>query len=491
MTKTTRCFIIFSKKQHVVLAILKGSIDMIRFASKALDQWLKNPNRKPVVIRGARQVGKTWLVRDLTIRNKIKLIELNFERLPSLADLFSENDPAEILRNIEAELATSIELDSSLLFLDEIQAAPQLFSKLRWFREDMPQLPVIAAGSLLEFAMNKYQYSMPVGRITYFHLEQMSFFEFLVATGNQVLCDKLSSIHPETKMPESLHEKCLGLYYDYCLVGGMPEVVLEWIDSKDLKSCIKIQQDLLATYRDDFHKYGGEMDAELLNRIFLSVSEQLGNKFVYSRVDSAKKVVKIKNTLTRLCQAKVCTKVRHTAGNGLPLGAESNDKFFKAIMVDIGLVSVQMGLSSTSRGEAKNIIFSNKGGLAEQFVGQQLRTAQAPLVEPRLFYWQTTGGRQGEIDYIIQHGHRVVPVEVKSGATGSMKSLHQFMANKHLDFAVRCYTNQPALEDISVKTTLGQPVSYRLLSIPLYLTERLNGLIGHSLKNITLQIPSY
>jgi len=458
---------------------------MIRFASAKLDKWLINSNRKPMVIRGARQVGKTWLVRDLAIRHKFKLIELNFERLPGLADLFSENDPAEVLRNIEAELGTSIELDSSLLFLDEIQAAPHVFSILRWFREDMPQLPVIAAGSLLDFALSKYQFSMPVGRITYFHLEQLSFFEFLTATGNQALRKKLLSISPETGLPESLHEKCLGLYHDYCLVGGMPEVVQDWIDSRNLNSCIKIQQDLLATYRDDFHKYGGDMEAGLLNRILLSVSEQLGNKFVYSQVDSAKAFVKIKNALTTLCQARVCTKVLHTAGNGLPLGAESNDKFFKAIMVDIGLVSVQMGLSSISRGEAKNIIFSNKGGLAEQFVGQQLRAAQSPLEEPRLFYWQTIGGRQGEIDYIIQHGNRIVPIEVKSGATGSMKSLHQFMAQKDLDFAVRCNINHPSLENINVKTTLGQPVSYRLLSIPLYLTERLDGLIEHSLKNIS------
>ena len=458
---------------------------MIRFAAEKFDEWLISPNRKPMVIRGARQVGKTWLVHDLAVRQKLKLIELNFERLPALADLFSENNPAEILRNIEAELATSIELDSSLLFLDEIQAAPQLFSKLRWFREDMPQLPIIAAGSLLDFALSKHQYSVPVGRITYFHLEPMSFFEFLTATGNQALRAKLSSISPEAKLPESLHEKCLGLYHDYCLVGGMPEVVQEWIDSKNLKSCIKIQQDLLATYRDDFHKYGGEIEAGLLNRILLAVAEQLCNKFVYSRVDSAKKVVKIKKALTILDQAKVCSKVLHTAGNGLPLGAESNDKFFKAIMVDIGLVSVQMGLSSTGRGEAKNIIFSNKGGLAEQFVGQQLRVTLAPFAEPQLYYWQTTGGRQGEIDYVIQHANRVVPVEVKSGATGSMKSLHMFMAIKHLDFAVRCNTSQPSLEDISVKTTQGQPVSYRLLSIPLYLAERLEGLIEHSLKTIT------
>ncbi|MCD4755926.1 MAG: ATP-binding protein [Deltaproteobacteria bacterium] len=450
---------------------------MKRFAAKELDNWLKNHNRKPMVLRGARQVGKTWLVRDLAKRQRLKLIELNFERLPNLADLFSENNPEEILRNIEAELATTIRPYSSLLFLDEIQAAPELFSKLRWFKEDMQELPVVAAGSLLDFALNKYQYSMPVGRITYFHLEQLSFFEFVLGTGNEALYKKLLSFSLETGMPESLHEKCMGLYHDYCLVGGMPEVVQEWVNSKNLKSCIKIQQDLLATYRDDFHKYGGEIDAGLLNKIMLSVAEQLGNKFVYSRVDPAGTMALVKKAFTKLSQAKVCTKILHTSGNGLPLGAESNEKFFKALMVDIGLISVLLGLSSIKHPESKNIIFSNKGGLAEQFAGQQLRTAQAPLTDPQLFYWQRTGGRLGEIDYIIQHGNRVVPVEIKSGASGSMKSLHQFMAEKHLDFAVRCNANLPSVENLKVKTTLGQPVAYRLLSIPIYMTERLGELI--------------
>ena len=454
---------------------------MIRFAAKELDKWLNNPNRKPMVMRGARQVGKTWIVRDLANRHKLQLIELNFERLPSLADLFSENDPAEILRNIEAELATTIKPDSSLLFLDEIQAAPQLFSKLRWFKEDMQPLPVIAAGSLLDFALNKYRYSMPVGRITYFHLDSMSFFEFLQAIGNKALYKKISSLSLGTRLPDSLHKKCLGLYHDYCLVGGMPEVLKEWVDSKKLQSCLKLQQDLLATYRDDFHKYGGEIEAGLLNRLLLSIAVQLGNKFVYSRVDLAKKLVQIRDALTRLDQAKVCTKVLHTAGNGLPLGSESNEKFFKTLMLDIGLISVQLGLSSARHLEAKKIIFSNKGGMAEQFVGQQLRAAQTPLETPQLFYWQRVGGRLGEIDYLIQHGNRVVPVEVKSGSAGSLKSLHQFMAEKRFDLAVRCNIYQPAVEDISVKTTLGQPVSYRLLSLPVYLTERLHELIDQSI----------
>jgi len=161
----------------------------------------------------------------------------------------------------------------------------------------------------------------------------------------------------------------------------------------------------------------------------------------------------------------------------LPLGAESNDKFFKSLMLDIGLISAQLGLSSAKPSAIKDIIFSNKGGLAEQFVGQQLRAAQTPLSDPQLFYWQRTGGRQGEIDYIIQHGNRVVPLEVKSGKAESMKSLHYFMAEKGYNFAVRCNINQPLVENLEIKTTTGRPVSYSLLSIPVYMTERIHDLI--------------
>ncbi|HIJ41826.1 MAG TPA: AAA family ATPase, partial [Deltaproteobacteria bacterium] len=433
--------------------------------------------RKPMVLRGARQVGKTWLVRDLAKRHDLQLIEINLERFPTLADLFSENRPQEILKNIEAEFSVPVKRESSLLFIDEIQAVPELFTKLRWFREDMPDLPVIAAGSLLDFALSKYQYSMPVGRITYFYLEPISFFEFVRASGHDALYQKLSSFSVASGMPQSLHEKCLKLYQTYCLTGGMPEVVQEWITTEDIDACIKIQHDLLATYRDDFHKYGGEMEAGVLSKIMLSAARQLGNKFVYSRVDPASKTGPIKKAFDLLCQAKVCTKVSHSAGNGLPLGAESNEKFFKALMVDIGLISIQLGISSTRRQEAANLILSNKGGLAEQFVGQQLRALKTPLSEAALFYWQKTGGRQGEIDFLLQHGDQVVPLEVKSGPAGSMKSLHQFMAEKHLDLAVRCNFNLPTMENIQLKTTLGQAVSYRLLSIPVYLTQCLDRLM--------------
>jgi predicted AAA+ superfamily ATPase len=450
---------------------------VLRFASRELDAWFKSPNRKPMALRGARQVGKTWLVRDFAVRNNLRLIELNLEKFPNLADLFSENNPAKILKNIEAYLNIKINIESSCLFLDEIQAAPKLFAKLRWFKEDMPQLPVIAAGSLLEIALSKANYSMPVGRVTYFYLEPLSFFEFVLALGNEGLYEKLLTSTPGKVMPEILHSKSMDLYQEYCLVGGMPESIQTWLDSKEPQACLKIQHDLLATYRDDFHKYGGEMDARLLNRILLSVAEQLGNKFVYSLVDPGLQISLVKKAIGLMFQAKVCSRVAHTSGNGLPLGAESNEKFFKALMVDVGLVSAQLGLTTIQQPRSEKRSFSNKGGLAEQFVGQQLRAAQGAKMDPQLFYWQRTGGRLGEIDYVLQHGNTIIPVEVKSGATGAMKSLHQFMAEKGLSLAVRVNAKPLSLEKVRLKTTLGWPVTYRLLSIPFYLSEHLGTLI--------------
>jgi len=454
---------------------------MIRFASEELDRWLKGTDRKPLVMRGARQVGKTWLVRDFAKQQGLQLIELNLEKYPDYAGLFSGNSPREILKNIEAQLAFKILPESACLFLDEIQAAPELFAKLRWFREDMPELPVIAAGSLLEFALKKADFSMPVGRVTYFYVEPLSFFEFVLASGNEPLYEKMLSTSPQVPLPQPLHARCMELYRQYCLVGGMPEAVRTWLDGRDMQACIKIQHDLLSTYRDDFHKYGGEIDARLLHKILLSVAGQLGNKFVYSRVDPDVKAPLVKKLLMFLSQAKVCSMVVHTSGNGLPLGAESNDKFFKALMVDVGLVSAHLGLASVKSADLDNMLLSNRGGLAEQFVGQQLRAAQTPAMDPRLFYWQRTGGRQGEIDYILQHGADIVPVEVKSGAAGSMKSLHQFMAEKSLKMAVRLDANPPSAKEMSVKTTQGRLVKYRLLSLPLYLAGNINVLLERHL----------
>ncbi len=450
---------------------------MFRKASKYLDEWLKLKKRKPLILHGARQVGKTWLVRDMAKRNNLELIELNFEKRPEIAEHFNSNDPVKILTNLESELNCKIILNNSLLFLDEIQAKPELLSVLRWFMEEMPQLPVISAGSLLDFALKDHTFSMPVGRITYYYLEPMSFLEFILASGNRSLYMQLTDMQINEPLNDTLHKKCLELYSNYCLIGGMPEVVAEWYETNDYKRCIKVQQDLIAIFRDDFNKYSKRIRTENLYKVLRSVPDQLGNKFITSRVGASLRSGEVKNALALLTQARICHKIFHTSGNGLPLGAEANEKFFKVLMVDIGLVSIQLGLSRLKLTDARDFIFKNKGSLAEQFVGQQIRLIQSALEDTALYYWQRTSGRQGEIDYIIQYGTTIIPVEVKAGAKGAMKSLHQFMFDKKLDLAVRCDQNAQALYMMDVKTTIGDRVSYKLLSIPFYLVEVLPSLL--------------
>lgn len=450
---------------------------MWRSSAERLDEWLVDPNRKPMILRGARQVGKTWLVRDLARRHDRKLVELNFERYPRLARHFKVNDPDLVIRNLEAEFNTDIPIDQSLLFLDEIQATPKLLAFLRWFKEEMPALPVVAAGSLLEATLEDHDFSMPVGRVSYYHLEPMSFNEFLSANGEQKLLGRLMDYQPGHPFNVNLHEKCLSWCRTYCLIGGMPEVVLEWTRTRDPGKCFKLQQDLLATFHDDFHKYRGRVSSSVLSRLMESISEQAGNKFVFSQVDNTLRAEQLRRALQLLCNARVCHRVFHTSGHGLPLGAEVNNKFFKILLMDTGICSAQLGLSAVGLPRADHVLTANKGGIGEHLVGQLIRSFQTPLQEPKLYYWQRTGGRQGEIDYLFQYGTTPIPVEVKSGAAGSMKSLHQFMADRNLNIAVRCDTNPPTVMTVNVKSTSGDEVSYQLLSIPHYMAENLPELL--------------
>jgi len=453
---------------------------MYRKASENLDRWLSVKKRKPLILRGARQVGKTWLIRDLAERNGKQLIELNFKRSPKVADYFASNDPEEILRHLEAELNIRCDRKNSILFLDEIQAKPDILASLRWFGEDMPELPVVAAGSLLDFILADHAFSMPVGRVAYHYLEPMSFHEFILASGNDQLYRLLNETRLETPIPSTLHEKCIDLYFEYSRIGGMPEVVSEWYALKDPASCVKVQQDLLAILMDDFNKYSNRINTDLLTDVLYSVPRQLGGKFITARVNESSRSLDIKKALDMLRKARICHTIFHTSANGVPLGAESNNKFFKVIMLDTAFVSVQLGLSRLSLSEAENFVFKNRGPMAEQYVGQHIRAFQSLAEDPSLYYWQRTGGRQGEIDYIIQHKTTVVPVEIKSGARGSMKSLHQFMFDKKLDLAVRVDQNPHSLSPVHVKTTLGNTVEYRLLSIPFYLVERLPELLDQA-----------
>lgn len=451
---------------------------MRRDRTLSLVHWLNSKARKPLIIRGARQVGKTWLIRDLAQSQERRLLELNFEKRPDLESLFSSNDPKEIIINIAASTGSKIEPSKAILFLDEIQAAPHLLEKLRWFAEDMPELPVIAAGSLLDFTLAKHEFSMPVGRIGYLYLEPLSFEEFLDAVGEHELRTYLESYDWNLNIPAAIHSQLMKAIKEYLVVGGMPAAVSTWTTEKAPDAVTQIHFDLLTTYRDDFAKYSGRLTVDRLEDVMSSVPRQLGKKFVYKDANSEVSTAPLKQALDLLSKARVCHRIVSTSANGLPLGAEADERFLKVIMLDCGLCGTTLGLSLHQLRSVSEISMINSGGMAEQLVGQLLRTVTPAYIPPSLYYWQRgKKGAEAEIDYIIQHENQVIPIEVKAGTTGTLKSLHQFMKEKKKLTAVRINSDVPRLGPIQVRDSLGSSIEYHLLSLPFYLLGQLHRLI--------------
>ncbi len=440
-----------------------------------LESWLNQPNRKPLVLRGARQVGKTWLIRDFAQQKNKKLIEINFERSPSLQSLFEWNDPKEIILNLSTVFNHKIFPEQTILFLDEIQAAPHLLAKLRWFAEDFPELPVIAAGSLLEFILAEHTFSMPVGRITYMHLEPLSFEEFLLAHEAESLVDYIKQFNFSQPIPSAIHHSLMRLFKEYLLVGGMPAVILSWIAEKSWDRVHQIQSDILATYRDDFSKYHGRLSLNRLEEILIHIPKMLGRKFVYSRVNPTTHSGAVKQSLDLLVKAKIASLVKSTAANGVPLEAELKDKIFKVIFLDIGLCSSALGIRMHHLSEVADLNLMNQGSLSEQVVGQMLRTIEPAYLEPHLYYWlREEKDANAELDYVIQHENKVIPIEVKSGKTGTLKSLHTYIQLKNPDYAIRINSDFPSVIKIQ---------SCQLLSIPFYLTGQI-----HRFLNLTFTL---
>jgi predicted AAA+ superfamily ATPase len=449
-----------------------------RDISQSLDQWLSRPTRKPLVLRGARQVGKTWLFRDLAARSGRDLIELNFERDPGHRRAFASNNPAEVLGLLSLASNRDIHPERSLLFLDEVQVAGEVLAKLRWFYEELPELPVAAAGSLLEFTLAGHAFSMPVGRVTFRQVEPMGFPEYLEAHGERRLLDAIGSWRPPETLSDLIHAKAMKWFNRYSMVGGMPAVVAADVAGEGAAACRELQRDLLATYRADFAKYSGRMDRNILDSVLLGAAHSLGRKFVYSRAGEGVKQHQGKHALELLASARLCDIIRYTSANGLPLGAEVKDTFRKVALLDVGLLHALLGTPATRVfPEWQSLAPMLRGQLTEQLAAQTLRLLTVGHEPSGVFYWQREGGRPGEIDFIVQLEGRIIPLELKAGAAGSMKSLHQFMFDKGLDFAVRCDTNSPSLAQLDLSTTQGSRVAYTLLSIPLYLLWNLSSLL--------------
>ncbi|MEO6097746.1 MAG: DUF4143 domain-containing protein [Fibrobacteria bacterium] len=418
-----------------------------------------------------------------------ELIEINFERNPEYRKYFAANDPRKVMDDLSLLLGREVQPHRTLLLLDEIQAAGEVLAKLRWFAEELPELPVIAAGSLLEFTLTHHEFSMPVGRVTFRHMEPIGFPEYLLANGQEKLLKIIGAWRSGETLSRAVHEHAWRWFERFSMVGGMPEVAAADAGGAAPSKCRDMQRDLMAAFRADFPKYAGRLQADVLDTVLRAVAGSIGRKFVYAQADACLKQHHAKRALELLTAARICSLVRYSAGNALPLGAETKDTFRKGVLLDVGLLHALLNTPAAAAFPAWESLPSDfRGRIAEQMAAQQLRLLNASgAEEPGLHYWQREGGRPGEIDFLAGIGDRIIPIELKSGAAGSMKSLHQFMHEKGLALAVRCDANPPSDMHVDFATTQGHPTKYRLLSLPLYLLWNLPTLLAEGLNIETRQ----
>lgn len=408
-----------------------------RIIDQKLLEWKDSPRRKPLLIRGARQVGKSSAVRQFGKCFKY-FVEINLERKPSIRQLFTKDiDVKRTCEGISATLGIPILPGETLLFIDEIQVSQEAIMSLRYFKEDYPELHVIAAGSLLEFTLEELP-SFGVGRIRSLYMYPFSFDEFLLAQGKDLTLDYKHKATSDSPVPEAVHNELVEQLKTFYLVGGMPAAVTEWIESKSYLECAHVHNDILDTYQDDFSKYKSRISPVLLRKVLRSVALQAGSKFVFRQVDSELHSTTIRDALHLLTLAGLIKPVVHTDGNGLPLGAEANDSYTKYLFLDLGLMLTMLNIQAAEVLLASEVDFVNKGAASEMFAGLELMKVHDCFQKAEMYYWQNLNrGANAEIDYLEAKEGKVLPIEVKASTRGSMQSLWLFMRKKNLHHAIR------------------------------------------------------
>ncbi|MCL1974387.1 MAG: AAA family ATPase [Bacteroidetes bacterium] len=439
----------------------------MRYLNRKIDEdllrWKNAPHRKVILVRGARQVGKSSAVRELG-KNFDHFVEINLEKQPQLKVVFEPDSVVQrIVKELSFELNTPIIPGKTLLFIDEIQSCIPAISALRYFYEDMPELHVIAAGSLFEFALEKIP-SFGVGRIRSLFMYPFSYDEFIRAMGFTMVADELKTCSPQKPVFEALHQKCKRLLIEFMLIGGMPEVVAAYVESGSLFECQEILEDIVQTFYHDFAKYKQRANVALLQEVFGAIIEQTGEKFTYSRVSNTANFMQIKECVTMLEMAGLVYPVTHTAANGLPLAAEQNIKFRKYLIFDTGIYQRFFKLNLADSLYAQRLEQINKGAFAELFAGIEIMKASPAHFPLSLNYWQREkAGSNAEVDYVVQQGEQIVPVEVKANTKGSMQSLFQFLAEKGYSYGIRA-----SMENFGV---CGNIRIYPLYAIAQYLNN--------------------
>lgn len=440
---------------------------MHRHLEKELVDWKNKEEHLPILLRGARQVGKSFLVENFGKNHFKNVVTVDFENKPQLKQPFIESrDPKEILHRLEFLLDQRIQPSQTLLFLDEIQACPEALIALRYFKEKLPSLHVIAAGSLLEFLLHDQNFSFPVGRVEFLYLKPFSFNEFLQAI-SPIKAERLRSYSLNNPPSEPEHHELIKLIRSFLFIGGMPAAINAFLSYDSLQESSRVHLRILQAYESDFGKYAKISQHKYLASIFRKAPSLIAQVLKYSRLDPDAKSKDLKPALELLCHTQLLQKIYHCNASGLPLHAHLKEDRFKLLFLDVGLLQTTTGIDASFFFE-KDILQINAGMIAEQFVGQELLAHEKPFIHSSLLYWENYPKGDAEIDYILEKRGQIIPIEVKAGSTGSLKSLHYFIQQKNIPCGIR-------ISDTPLK------LEKNILSIPFYLISELERIYCESI----------
>lgn len=407
--------------------------------------WKDNPHRKPLILQGARQVGKTYSILEFGRNCYENVVYFNFETNPKLSETFEENIAPDYLIPILSHISgQTIVKEKTLIVFDEVQLCERALTSLKYFCEDAPEYHIIVAGSLLGVAVNREKFSFPVGKVDLKTLYPMDIEEFMLALGEDELVEQIKKCFDEDRaMPSALHDAAMGLYRQYLVVGGMPECVLQYVGTKDYILVRHTQETLLASYLNDMSKYNNLNEIKKTRLTYDNITVQLSKKntrFQYKLIKKGGRVAEFENAIEWLCLSGIASQVYKVEQIKKPLENYRDIDSFKIYVSDTGLLCAKKDLHASDILYMSDELDDFKGGMAENYVNIQLL-----INEYKTYYWESERG--AEVDFIIQREGKLIPVEVKSADNTRAKSLKMYMDTYKPEYAIKLSAKNFAFED--------------------------------------------
>jgi len=451
---------------------------MKREITQYLKEWKNRKDRNPLILRGARQVGKTYIVEEFAKSDFKNCLKINLEEKPELKKLFFDNDVNRILTELSIVLNENVSSGDTLFFIDEIQACPEAIQSLRYFKEKIPELHVICAGSLLDHTLNEMKLPMPVGRVEFLYMYPLNFKEFLVAINQEKLISYIQEFDFTKPFSEVIHNQIARHLRFYFFIGGMPAVVKNFAENNRLPDIQRIQNNILTSIQYDFAKYRTRKQQEYLQIVLRYCGRYPGRKIKYSNIDREIRSTYLKESIEKLVLSRIIHSIKHSNASKVPIAEHVKEDVFKTVFMDIGFVNQLNQIELTG---LDNLVTANEGMLAEQFIAQELFCIQPAWLSPALFYWsREEKNSNAEVDYIFQHKNDIYPVEVKAGKTGTLKSMQMYLFEKKLRKGIRFNMDLPSIGTFNSKVNSPGPnneLSWELMSLPLYMVSELKRLI--------------